>query len=94
MQNPNADKRERVRSLDSFAHKVIRTDRKVLSRGKAIQAFGFGAHDALHLACAEAARADFFLTTDDRLVRIAKRKEKELYVHVANPLNWLEEMTK
>jgi len=52
---------------------------------------GFGAVDALHLACAEKAKADVLLTTDDLLLRKSGKYSAMLTVRVANPLTWLEE---
>jgi predicted nucleic acid-binding protein len=60
-------------------------------RGTELEAFGFGAYDALHLACAEAARADVFLTTDDALLHRAQHHEERIRVRVENPLTWLRE---
>jgi predicted nucleic acid-binding protein len=53
---------------------------------------GFRTYDALHLACAEQATVDVFLTTDDRVLRIATRHTAQLQVRVANPLEWLLEV--
>ncbi len=46
-------------------------------------------HDALHLAFAEAGDADVFLTTDDRLLRKAKKFQSILNIEVENPTIWL-----
>ena len=43
----------------------------------------------LHLAAAEAAHAEYFLTTDDYLLRRAHRHADELKVKVENPAKWL-----
>jgi predicted nucleic acid-binding protein len=61
-------------------------------RAKELQAAGFQLFDALHIACAESARADVFLSTDDRLLKLAKRLSKRLRIRVENPLVWVEEM--
>ena len=45
--------------------------------------------DALHLASAESTPADYFLTTDDELLRKARRRQAELKVKVDNPAQWL-----
>jgi predicted nucleic acid-binding protein len=45
--------------------------------------------DALHLASAESAKADIFLTTDDKLLKLATRLSTQLQVTVANPVFWL-----
>ena len=48
--------------------------------------------DALHLACAESDEVNVFLTTDDRLLRRAKRYQNRLRIHVENPYTWLQEI--
>ena len=57
------------------------------------QNLGFHFYDALHLAFAERAAVDIFLTTDNRLLRLAARVSNRLLVRVANPIDWLEEVT-
>ena len=44
--------------------------------------------------CAESGRADILLTTDDRMLRRAKRFRLQLRVRVENPYTWLEEINK
>jgi predicted nucleic acid-binding protein len=53
---------------------------------------GFRTYDALHLACADQSTVDVFLTTDDRVPRIAARHTAHLKVRGANPLDWLLEV--
>ncbi len=60
-------------------------------RGKQLEALGFKEYDALHIACAETGRADVFLTTDDAVIRRAKRLGPQLRVRVENPDTWLQE---
>jgi len=48
--------------------------------------------DALHVACAELAEADIFLTTDDKLGKIYDKDPRKFKVRIANPLDWLEEV--
>ena len=60
------------------------------TRGRDLEKLGFKRSDALHLACAESGNADIFLTTDDRLLRRAKRLSAKLYVRVENPYEWLQ----
>ena len=63
------------------------------SRGKQLEALGFKEYDALHIACAETGKADVFLTTDDAVIRRAKRLRSQLRVRVENPDTWLREHT-
>jgi predicted nucleic acid-binding protein len=81
-------RRGRTRLMLSYAEtKIVLGDAEV-ARGEELQALGFQAYDALHLACAESAAADVFLTTDDRLLRTARRSVNELRIGVANPLDF------
>ena len=61
-----------------------------VSRGKQLEALGFKEYDALHLACAESGKADVFLTTDDAVIRRAKRVRLQLRVRVKKPDTWLQ----
>ena len=38
--------------------------------------------------------ADVLLTTDDRLLKLAKRFSKKLHISVVNPLAWLDAIVK
>ena len=68
--------RVRNRSRRDFASRVLQlaTEDVSLSDGvrelqREFEQAGLKPFDALHLACAVAARADFFCTTDDRLLK-------------------------
>ena len=49
--------------------------------------------DTLHLACAESAGADVFLTTDDQLLRKVAAFADQLRIRVENRLTWLWEVS-
>ena len=87
MRNANGESRE----LASQANRFILITDKTIERGEQIKQLGFRTYDALHIACAEQAQADVFLSTDDRLVRTASRCSDDLNVHIANPLQWFQE---
>jgi predicted nucleic acid-binding protein len=69
----------------------VRIEEAERDRGVALEALGFSPTDALHVACAERAKADILLTTDDPFVSKAARYGKQLHIRVANPLVWLQE---
>lgn len=82
---------ERLRSLTHHASEFVSLDAKIRDRAAEIQKrAGVKAYDALHIACAERAEADVFLSTDDKLVRAAKRHEAIMKVSIENPLTWLQ----
>ena len=55
---------------------------------------GFDSYDAIHLSSAEFGKADVFLTTDDKILKVAARKKIMLSFTVENPVKWLEEVLK
>jgi len=55
------------------------------TRAAELESLGFHHEDARHLAFAEGALCDVFLTTDDRLERRAKRLSKIIHTRVVNP---------
>lgn len=85
----NTERRERVHTLRSFAENTLVSSNSALQRSLEIRAFGIGEMDALHIACAEEAQVDVFLTTDDRLLKSAGRFQSQLNIDVSNPMVWI-----
>lgn len=85
------ERRRRVASLAAMAGSVISVEPGDRERARSLAAEGFGAFDALHIACAERAGVDVLLTTDDRLVKRAARQGAAIRVRVANPVVWTAE---
>src|SRR5579875_1570941 len=90
--NPDAERRADAQALLEFAGQVVRVDDGIVARARKLQGAGFSEFDALHIACAESAQVDVFLTTDDRLLRRANRLNREVAVRVLNPVSFLQEV--
>ena len=86
------DRRARIQEFIALSSSVVEVTREHLARAAVLQKLGFGPFDGLHIACAEAAGVEVFLTTDDRLIRLALRINNRLMVRVANPVIWLLEV--
>jgi predicted nucleic acid-binding protein len=84
------ERRRRLRRMMDAASRRIEVEDADIARAEALEAAGFADFDALHLACAERAGVDVFLTTDDRLLKRAKRLGSQLQVRVENPTSWIE----
>jgi hypothetical protein len=74
-------------------HEVINVavTQPVATRARALTAAGFRPLDAAHLACAEAAACDRFLTCDDSVLRRARRVQ--VGCRVQNPTAYVQEGT-
>ncbi len=83
------ERRQRVEGAMQMARSRIQVDDAIANRGEELQSLGFQGFDAIHVACAEIARVDVFLSTDDRLLRKAMRYRSCLDVTMDNPAVWL-----
>lgn len=90
--NPDKEKRTYSLELLSFANELLAVNSSIQLRASELAALGYGSFDAAHLALAEAAAVDVFLTTDDRLSKRAARSLGNLSIRVANPLDWYREV--
>ena len=88
-QMPDAERREKVEQLFDPATKHIAFTAAIERRANEFHKWNISPLDALHLASAEVAHADYFLTTDDYLLRRARLHAGELKVKVENPAKWL-----
>jgi predicted nucleic acid-binding protein len=82
------ERRQRIEGALQMARSHVTVNDSTENRAITLQGLGFHAFDAIHLACAEMAQVDVFLTTDDRLLRKAVRYSDDLTVAVGNPAAW------
>ena len=87
--NPFVERRERVTSYLSIASKWLRLSKSIEERAKALENEGIDPLDALHLACAEAGDAAYFVTCDDTVIRKAKQEKYHLELEVCSPLEFV-----
>ncbi len=87
----DAERRERLLSINNSAQIYVVVDTLVFERGAVIQEMGFTTYDAMHIACAESVQADIFLSTDKKLTNRALRNKSKLFVAIENPLTWIQE---
>ena len=88
-QMPDKERREKVELLLSLASSHISLTPAIERRAMELAKWNITPLDAMHLASAESAQADYFLTTDDDLFRKAGRRQAGLKVKVENPAKWL-----
>lgn len=90
---PDSERRERILALLHPAYRVMPIRVRQIERAEQLEQVSFRFLDAVHVACAEDAAVDVLLTTDDRLIKAARRQGEHVLVRVANPLLWLAEET-
>jgi hypothetical protein len=90
IETPDNDKKEKVMILYDAASEHIDFTEDIYIRAKELEDFNIKSFDALHIASAEIAKADVFLTTDRKLIKTTKRAGVK--IPVKNPLIWLTEV--
>jgi hypothetical protein len=88
--NPDSIKRQKVSRLHEGADFMTKYNMEIKSRAGQFRKFGVKLFDSLHLASAEYADADVFLTTDINLIKAVARSD--IKIRVANPLNFYMEV--
>ena len=81
--NPNADKRKIIG--DFFVHAIVYIDSSQEDVIEKIKIQGVKNKDAAHLACAIKAECDYFITTDDFILKRFTGKE----IKVCSPIDFL-----
>ena len=85
----NQDKQDSVLRLSKTATKIVKVNNKIEKRAKEFEALKVKPYDALHLALAEDAKVDVFLTTDDRILN--KKDKLNINFRILNPLDFIHE---
>jgi len=85
--NPFGDRREYVATYLSLAKTFVRAGKALLDRAREIEsAGGLAPLDALHLASAERAKAEWFVTCDDGILKRARSNKLALPLKVGTPI--------
>lgn len=93
-QTVDVERRERLVLLAGQSHQMIEISEKILGRAEKPEASGFDSYNTIHLASAEQAKVDVFLTTNDNIQKAADRNKKLFSFVIVNPVRWLEEVLK
>lgn len=90
--DPHPQGKTFVASVLEQATDFIAVNDDIRQRAQELQQRGFKAFDALHLACAEAGKVQYFCTCDDRLLK-KSRRQSDLSVKVLSPLELANEIS-
>jgi predicted nucleic acid-binding protein len=73
-----------VASYFSLAHEFVGADFSDMERVNVLKELGFLDIDALHIALAEKARSDYFVTCDDDILKLYKRHKCLIKVNIVS----------
>ena len=83
-----------VQILSTMHDARIKADSGIEQRALDLKKAGLRPLDALHVACAEKAKADILLTTDDALLNKYRKSRQLFKIRIENPLLWVTEVLK
>jgi predicted nucleic acid-binding protein len=86
-------RKEHTRAVLAKAKSIVQLTEKEQLRAANLLTFGIKPLDALHLALAELAKADYFCTCDDKLLQTSMRVP-DLMVKVVDPVDPVQEIEK
>ncbi|OGF68286.1 MAG: hypothetical protein A2Y62_02885 [Candidatus Fischerbacteria bacterium RBG_13_37_8] len=87
--NPLIERKDKIYDLLRVATEYIYYSADLGRRADEIEKYGIMGMDALHIACAEAAKADYFVTCDDILVHKGKINEEKLKVKIISLMEFV-----
>ncbi len=86
IQNPFVERRNAIIEWKAIAIENIGSNEDIITRASEFAQHGVKSKDALHIACAIEANAEYFLSTDDKLIKkFAKIKD----IVVTNPVTFI-----
>jgi predicted nucleic acid-binding protein len=90
--NPDPERRRSAEALLAFSSEIFIPNSATADLARRIEELGIAPFDALHLAAAEQSEVNVFLTTDDNLLRRARRGRGLLRIRVQKPVSWIREV--
>ena len=88
-QNPYEERKRVIGKWKKIAKEDIEEDKWIIQKAKELQNTGLHGKDALHVACAIKAKAEYFITTDDLIIRSMNNNNE---INVINPVDFIKEI--
>ena len=90
IRSPFIMRRDKISDILKVASEYVSYSEKLKNRAKEIEKTGIMSIDALHIACAEMAKADFFVTCDDVLVRKGITNKENFKVRIISLMEFID----
>ena len=87
--NPYEDRKLRIKGWEKYAVTDLQENDEVIERANSLNLTGFKKLDSLHIACAIISKCDFFITTDDKILSLAKTVEG---IKITDPIGFIKEV--
>ena len=85
-ENPFQERRDAIQKWRELAENDIEENHDIISKAKELTKIGLKAKDALYVECAVVGKAEYFLTTDDMILRKLSSYSE---IKVTNPMDFI-----
>ncbi|MCB1176216.1 MAG: PIN domain-containing protein [Leptospiraceae bacterium] len=85
--NPFEDRKENIQEWLNIAAIDISETEDILEKAEKFFIMGLKNNDAIHIACAEYSKSDYFITTDSGIL---KKADHVTGIKIINPIQFLE----
>ena len=88
-QNQDMNKRELISDWINFSVEDIEENEEIIKSSNELKKNGLDFYDSLHLACAIYAKCEYFMTTDNKIL---KKRNQINSIKVINPIDFIREL--
>lgn len=88
--NPFEQRRFAIRGWKNYASVDTDETKEIVEKAERFHQMGIKSKDSIHLACAISMRCEYFLTTDDELIKKASGIKE---IKVTDPISFIKEVT-
>ena len=87
--NPYQERKERIKAWEKYAIEDMEESSEVIETAKKLNEKGFHKIDSLHIACAIITKCEYFLTTDDQILKRARLLNN---IKINDPIGFIKEV--
>lgn len=87
--NPYIERKVRISGWKQYASQDIEENPEVLNTANFLNQIGIQKIDSLHISCAVFSKCDYFLTTDDKILR---RADQISSIKIIDPIGFIKEV--
>ena len=87
--NPFAERKYRISEWKKYAIEDVRESNELIEEAASLNKKGLSKIDSLHLACAINSKCEYFLTTDDKILRLSIAVKE---ININDPIGFIKEV--
>ena len=87
--NPYQERKDRINGWKKYAIVDIQESHELIEMANSLNEKGFPKIDSLHMACAIISKCEYFLTTDDKVLKLSRAVDE---IKINDPIGFIKEV--